>query len=146
MFSSSSINGSVIDLPSSVPPPSYTLHAAFFLPTPQRVSDLLQEFPDLLQSDGFTAAPPRQHHILTVALILPSFLMPRQCIPPWKKHGLSAVLLLHEPLLSTWSRRNMEVGGCVVITAGSILPWLLIVTTFQTSPTSLLISVVLLSF
>jgi len=32
------------------------------------VSDLLKEFPDVLQSDGFTAAPPRhkvRHHILT---------------------------------------------------------------------------------
>ena len=32
------------------------------------MSDLLQEFPDVLQSDGFTAAPPRhkiRHHILT---------------------------------------------------------------------------------
>ena len=93
-FSSSSIYGSVIDLPSSLPPPSSTLHAAFF--------------PDLLQSDGFTAASPWHHHILTVALMLPSLLLPRQSILSWKKQGLFVVLLLNEPLLSTWSRRNMK--------------------------------------
>jgi len=41
---------------------------AAFLSTPQCMSDLLEEFPDVLQSDGFTASPPRhkvRHHILT---------------------------------------------------------------------------------
>ena len=33
---------------------------------------------------------------------------PRQSIPPWKKQGLFPVLLLNEPLLSTWSKRNMK--------------------------------------
>ena len=41
---------------------------AAFLSTPQCVLDLLKEFPDVLQSDGFTASPPGHkvcHHILT---------------------------------------------------------------------------------
>ena len=41
---------------------------AAFLSTPRCVSELLEEFPDVLQSDGFTASPPRhkvRHHILT---------------------------------------------------------------------------------
>ena len=41
---------------------------AAFLSTPKCMSELLEEFPDVLQSDGFTASPPRhkvRHHILT---------------------------------------------------------------------------------
>ena len=47
------------------------------------MSDLLQEFPDVLQSDGFTAAPPRhqvRHHILT-KLGLPVFAKARRLDP-----------------------------------------------------------------
>ena len=67
VFSNGSLNGSALELPSTPPPTASPLQAAF-LSTPQCVSDLLQEFPDVLQSDGFTAAPPRhkiRHHILT---------------------------------------------------------------------------------
>ena len=67
MFSDSSINGCKIDLPTSHPSPTSSFQAAF-LSTPQCVSDLLSEFPDVLQSDGFTASTPRHkvpHHILT---------------------------------------------------------------------------------
>ena len=44
------------------------LRQAAFLSTPKCVSELLGEFHDVLQSDGFTASPPRhkvRHHILT---------------------------------------------------------------------------------
>ena len=67
VFSNSSSIGSRIDLSSS-PVDSTTPMQAAFLSTPQCVSDLLEEFPDVLQSDGFTASPPRhkvRHHILT---------------------------------------------------------------------------------
>ena len=67
VFSDSSINGCKIDLPTSHPSPTSFFQAAF-LSTPQCVSDLLSEFPDVLQSDGFTASTPRHkvpHHILT---------------------------------------------------------------------------------
>ena len=66
VFSNSASRSFSIDLSSS--PPSTSSMQAAFLSTPQWVSDLLQEFPDVLQSDGFTAAPPQhqvRHHILT---------------------------------------------------------------------------------
>ena len=67
VFSNSSSMGSRVDLSSS-PPSSTSPMQAAFLSTPQCVSDLLEEFPAVLQSDGFTASPPRHkvhHHILT---------------------------------------------------------------------------------
>ena len=67
VFSDSSVNGCKIDLPTSNPSTTSPFQAAF-LSTPQCVSDLLKEFPDVLQSDGFTASPPChkvRHHILT---------------------------------------------------------------------------------
>ena len=60
VFSDSSINGCKIDLPTSHPSPTSSFQAAF-LSTPQCVSDLLSEFPDVLQSDGFTASTPRHN-------------------------------------------------------------------------------------
>ena len=67
VFLNSASRGSTVDLSSSPPPSTSSMQAAF-LSTPQCMSDLLQEFPDVLQSDGFTAAPPSHqvcHHILT---------------------------------------------------------------------------------
>ena len=67
VFSDSSVNGCKINLSTSHPSSTSPFQAAF-LSTPQCVSDLLKEFPDVLQSDGFTASPPRhkvRHHILT---------------------------------------------------------------------------------
>ena len=49
------------------PTPSSTLRASF-LSSPKCISDLLSDFPDVLSTDGFSAAPPRhkvRHHILT---------------------------------------------------------------------------------
>ncbi len=60
MFPSSFTNGLVIKLPSTLPPPSSTLHSAF-LSIPQCVSDHLQEFQDVLQSNEVIAAPPHGH-------------------------------------------------------------------------------------
>ena len=99
-----------------------------------------EEFTNVLQFDGITAALPR-HKIFTkpsldnlflpspVVWILPSLLLPRQSFPPWTKLGLPAILLLHGPHLCTWSRRKTEVGSCVA-----------------TLPTSLHVSLVLLFF
>ena len=67
MFSNSYSNGSKIVVPSS-PVDATTPMQAAFLSTPKCMSELLEEFPDILQSDGFTASPPRhkvRHHILT---------------------------------------------------------------------------------
>ena len=67
VFSNSSSIGSRIDLSPS-PVDSTTPMQAAFLTTPQCVSDLLEEFPDVLQSYGFTASPPClkvRHHLLT---------------------------------------------------------------------------------
>ena len=136
MFPSSFTNGFVIKLPSTPPPPSSTLHAAF-LSIPQCVSDHLQEF-----QDEVNAALPHHkipHHYLTKpglpvfarCLDLPSLLLPRQSFPPWKRQGLST------------SKSRTEVGGCVVITTSSILPWFLIVSLFLKS---LHVSEVLLFF
>ena len=72
VFSNSASRGSTVDLSSSPPPSTSSMQAAF-LSTPQCMSDLLQEFPDVLQSDGFTAAPPSHqvcHHIFAKALHL----------------------------------------------------------------------------
>ena len=52
---------------SSSPESSEVLHAAL-LATPSSICDLLTEFPDVLSSDGFTAAPPKhgiRHHLQT---------------------------------------------------------------------------------
>jgi len=67
VFSNSYSNGSKIVIPSS-PTDATTPMQAAFLSTPKCVSELLEEFPDVLQTDGFTASPPRhkvRHHILT---------------------------------------------------------------------------------
>ena len=68
VFSDSSVNGCKIDLSTSHPSPTSSFQAAF-LSTPQCVSDLLSEFPDVLQSDGFTASTPR--HLRFVITSLP---------------------------------------------------------------------------
>ena len=94
------------------------------------MSDLLEEFPDVLQSDGFTASPPRhkvRHLILTnpgppicakACRLDPAKLaLAKADSPPWKSLGLSAVLPLLGLLHYTWSRRRMEVGDLAVITA-----------------------------
>ena len=143
MFPSSFTNGLVIKLPSTLPPPSSTLHSAF-LSIPQCVSDHLQEFQDVLQSDEVIAALPHHmipHHYLTKPGLpgfakssrfdLPSLLLPRHSFPPWKRQGLST------------SKSRREVGGCVVITTSSIPPWFLIVSLFLKS---LHVSEVLLFF
>ena len=68
VFSNSYSNGSKIVVPASSPVDATTPMQAAFLSTPKCVSELLEEFPDVLQSDGFTASPPRhkvRHHILT---------------------------------------------------------------------------------
>ena len=48
-----------------VQPHSTSAMQAAFLSTPQCFSDLLQEFPDVLQSDGFTPRHKVCYHILT---------------------------------------------------------------------------------
>ena len=105
MFSDSSVNGCKIDLSTSHPSSTSPFQAAF-LSTPQCVSDLLKEFPDVLQSDGFTASPPRhkvRHHILTNPG-LPTF--SKACrLDPAKlaiaKAEFSTTLLLPGPLFPT---------------------------------------------
>ena len=69
VFSDSSVNGCKIDLPTSHLSSASPFQAAF-LSTPQCVSDLLEEFPDVLQSDGFTASTPR--HLRFVITFLPT--------------------------------------------------------------------------
>ena len=59
VFSNSSSIGSRIDLSSSPVSSTAPMQAAF-LSTPQCLSDLLEEFPDFLQSNGFTVL----HHII----------------------------------------------------------------------------------
>ena len=81
VFSNSASRSFSVDLSSS--PPSTSSMQAAFLSTPQCMSDLLQELPDVLQSDGFTAAPPRHqvhHHILTKSG-LPVFAKARRLDP-----------------------------------------------------------------
>ena len=107
VFSDSSFNGCKIDLSTSHLSSASPLQAAF-LSTPQCVSDLLEEFPDVLQSAGFTASPPRHkvcHHILT------------NPGPP-----------------CTWSRRRMEDGDPVAIIAVLTPPRCLTVILFPTLP------------
>ena len=55
----------IIICPSSGPQPTFKLVS--FLSTPQQVKKLLEEFPDVLSSDGFTASKPChgvRHHLL----------------------------------------------------------------------------------
>ena len=50
------------------PGPQPAFKSVSFLSAPREVQDLLQDFPDVLSSDGFTASKPRhgvKHHLLT---------------------------------------------------------------------------------
>ena len=150
----------MINLPIITPSSILNSAYSFFLsPPPLCVSDLLQEFPDILQFDGFTAAPLRHkilHNILTK--LGPPVYAKSRCLDPAKhavtkaefsmleKAGIIRYLLLLGPLLYTCSRRRTEVGGRVPITASSIPLGFLTLILFLTLPTSIHVTLVLLFF
>ena len=69
-----------------------------FLSAPQRGTKFLEDFPDVLSSDGFTALKPLhgvRHHLLTnpgpPVFAKPwKLLHPRMSSPPWRKQGLAS--------------------------------------------------------
>ena len=124
------------DCPESVilqasPGPVPAFCSAAFLSAPQRVQKLLEGFPDVLSSDGFTASKPQhgvQHHLLTNPgppvyakpwrLDPDKLAAPKEEFSAMEKAGLSDVQPLRGHLLSTWLRRRMEAGGPAEITGG----------------------------
>ena len=118
---------------SSPPESSEALHAAL-ITTLIYIQDLLTEFPDVLSSVGFTAAPPKHglcHHLQTQPGP-PVFSKSRHLDPEkleiarlefaaMEKAGIVRLPVLHGPVLSIWLGRRMEVGDLVVIIVGSIM-------------------------
>ena len=143
VFSSSSIYGSVIDLPSSLPPPSSTC-MPHFSPHPSVCFRPLARVPRLTSiwwvHCCFTLAPSHSHCCLDAAKLA----VAKAEYSAMEKAGIISCSTSQWAFAFHMVKKKHE--GCVVITASSIPPWLLIITTFQTSPTSLHISVVLLSF
>ena len=123
VFSSDSPTSPSIVLPTS-PDSKPAPLTANLLPTPQCISDLLAEFPDVVS---------RPLNLVTELLIIysrnldlrcsrrldvwtrRSWHPPNESFLPWRKQGSSVALILLGLRLFTWSRRRTEVRVLVVI-------------------------------
>ena len=127
VFSPASRGSPEINLASAAWSLSSSLHANLFF-TPQCISDLLSNFPDVCSFDGFIASPPDppppadspwSFGICETSMSGSREACLRQASsPPWRMQGLYVIQRLLGLPPFTWFVRKSKAGGHVEITGG----------------------------